>query len=81
MRPKYLGILGGRPRNPTRDPRKYGRMVKELSFDEYKPWDISKHLPLPANFTIGYKLKDRKVEIWTIFPSAVEKAIEKSLGK
>lgn len=81
LRPKYLGIPSGRPRNPMRDPRKYGRMVRELSFEEYKPWEIIKHLPAPANFTIGYKLKERKVEIWTISPSAVEKAIAKSLGK
>ena len=54
-------------------------MVRELSFGEYRPWKISKYLPLPANFTIGYKLKDRKVEVWTIFPSMVEGAIKKSL--
>ena len=79
--PMYFGILSGRLINPLRDPRKYGRKVRELSFEEYKPWEISKHLPLPVNFTIGYKLKERKVEVWTIFPSAVEKAVEKYLGK
>jgi len=60
---------------------KFGKMVRELSFEEYKPWEVSKHLSLPANFTIRYKLKERKVEVWTIFPSMVEKAIEKSLRK
>ncbi|MCK4734498.1 MAG: hypothetical protein KAT65_18725 [Methanophagales archaeon] len=61
------------------DPRKYGRKVRELSMDEYKPWEIAKHLSMPANFTISYKLEEGKVEVWSIFPDLVEGAIKKSL--
>lgn len=68
------------PMNFFKDPRKYGRKVRELSMEEYKPWEIVKHLPWHANFTISYKLKERKVEVWTLFPGIVEEAIKKSLG-
>ena len=62
-----------------KDPRKYGRKVREISMEEYKPWEIVKHLPMTANFTVSYKLKERKVEVWTLFPAPVERAIKKSL--
>ncbi len=61
------------------DPRKYGKKVRELSMDEYKPWEIAKHLSMPANFTISYKLEEGKVEVWSIFPDLVDEAIKKSL--
>lgn len=67
-------------RNPLRDPFWYGVCVRELKMEDYKPWLIAKYLRMPGNFTVRYKGNERKVEVWSIFPQAVEKAIEKSLA-
>jgi hypothetical protein len=78
-RPGYFGIPSGSPRDFLKDPKEYGKKVRELTFEDYKPWEIAKHLSLPANFTISYRRAERKVEIWSIFPDIVEEAIKKSL--
>jgi len=74
-----MRLCYGLHRDGLIDPRKYGKKVRELSMEEYKPWEIAKHLSMPANFTISYKLEERKVEVWSIFPDLVEGAIMKSL--
>lgn len=67
-------------RNHLRNPFWYGVLVRELDMADYKPWLIAKYLRMPGNFTIRYKRNAGKVEVWSIFPEAVEKAIERSLA-
>lgn len=66
-------------RNKLRDPFIYGRCVRELKVEDYKPWLIAKHLRMPGNFTVRRKRDEGAVEVWSIFPEAVDEAIEKSL--
>lgn len=68
-------------RRPFADPLKYRELVTELPYEQYKPWEISKHLSPPANFTVRYNRAERKVRVWSVCPKAVERAIELSLKR
>lgn len=61
-----------------KDPRKYGEKVEELDQADYKPWLMSKFLPVGASFTVDRLHKERKVVVWSRFPTLVKQAIRRA---